>query len=376
MKKSGVIIILLSVLFAVSCTRSKKEKEYIKKVEHSEETIAVGIYKATGYEYTNVNYIAEALKIDGGIVYVTLTDADLLKTKLENIDVLLLPPLSNHKMIDKLDDEIAEIVNNFIQKKGNGTVAICNGAGVLSCTPGYQSLELINITFENEKVYEIPAGLINFQLSEKGKHIFPELKDYESLYVNLERQPAYMHIDTSGNFNVLGFIAKDDNYPLLMSSQNGKGRIAVINANVETTPGMRWVIPRLVRWVENKDFVRYRNNVMRPDIYTQKISLDKEKQAEINNLLAQLNQGRKSDVILAMDQLQEIYPWAAAERVRSLLIEKNDDIKLRAAEYLVSIEYTLAIDDLDKLIQKERSRKVRERLIQYRNELDAMTEQN
>ncbi|MCB2196482.1 MAG: hypothetical protein KQH79_11530 [Bacteroidetes bacterium] len=376
MKKSGLIIILLSVFFTVSCNRSKKEKEYVKKVEHSEETIAVGIYKATGYAYTNVKYIAEALKIDAGIVYVTLSDADLLKTKLENIDVLLLPSLSNTNIVDKVDDEIATIITDFINKRGKGAIAMCNGAGVLSCTPGYQSLNLIDIKFNPGKAQKISTGITNFQLTEQGKQIFPELADIESLYINLQKQPVSIDVDTSKNINVLGYTIEENKYPLFITSQNSNGRIAVLNANVETTPGMRWIIPRLVRWIENKDFAWYEKNVVRPEIYTKEIVIDESKQNEIKKLIAQLNQGRKNEVISAMDQLQEIYPWAAAEQVRSLLVEKTDDIKLRAAEYLVSIEYTMAMEDLDKLIQKERSRKVREKLTQYRNELDAMTEQN
>lgn len=364
------------MFFAISCNRSKKEKEYVKKIEHSEETIAVGIYKATGYEYTNVKYLAEALKIDAGIVYVTLSDADLLKTKLENIDVLLLPSLSNTNIIDKVDDEIATIITDFISKKGKGAIAMCNGAGVLSCTPGYQSLNLIDIKFNQEKVQEISPGITNFQLTEQGKRIFPELADVESLYINLQRQPVTLDVDTTKNIHVLGYTNNEIAYPLFIISENSNGRIAVLNANVETTPGMRWIIPRLVRWIENKDFAWYEKNIVRPEIYSSALVLEESKKAEIDKLIAQLNQGRKNEVISAMDKLQDIYPWAAAEQVRSLLVEKTDDIKLRAAEYLVSIEYTAAIEDLDKLIQKERSRKVRERLTQYRNELDAMTEQN
>lgn len=361
----------------VSCNRSKNDSSYVKKIEHNEETIAVGIYKATGYDYLNVQYIAEALKIDAGIVYVTLSDADVLKTKLENIDVLLLPAISNHKTIEKIDDEIAQIITTFIRKKGNGAVAICNGAGVLSCTPGFPSLDLIQIQFRKDTLQQVFPGILKFNLTDQGKKIFPELADYESLYINLDHQPANLLIDTSGKINVLGKLAEAEiNYPLFITSQNTSGRVALINASAETTPGMRWVIPRLVRWVENREFAWYEKNVIRPELYSENVDLNEEKRAAVENLLEQLDHTKKSEVISAMDQLEEIYPWAAAEKVRSLLIEKNDDIKLRAAEYLVGIEYTLAIEDLNNLIKKERSRKVREQLTNYRNELELMLEQN
>ena len=83
-----------------------------------------------------------------------------------------------------------------------------------------------------------------------------------------------------------------------------------------------------------------------------------------------------SGIISAMDDLQVLYPLAAAEKIRTLLIEKNDDIKLRAAEYLVDIEYTRALNDLKMVIRKERSKKVKEKLIAYRNDMEEMLEQN
>ena len=376
MKKTGLLIFLLSGLLISSCNRSKNDSEYIKKVENNEETIAVGIYKATGFDYPNLKYIAEALKIDGGIVYVTLTDADVLKTKLENIDVLLFPAMSNNQNIEKIDDEIANIITSFIDKKGNGAIAICNGAGILSCTPGCPSLDLMNVVLSKNSS-DLKNGIVDFTLTESGQKIFPELEDYESLYINLDYTPSIVVADTSSKIKILGEVrGAESNYPVLLTSQAAKGRVALINASPETTPGMRWIIPRLVRWVENKEYKWYGKNVMRPTLYSEKIALDEEKTKEIEELKVQLDQGKKDEVISAIDQLYNIYPWAAAEKVRSLLIEKNDDIKLRAAKYLVDIEYTLAIDDLNKVIKKERSKKVREQLVAYRNELDAMLEQN
>ena len=139
---------------------------------------------------------------------------------------------------------------------------------------------------------------------------------------------------------------------------------------------MRWMIPRIVRWIYNKDFVYYNRNVFRPDLFTTEVKLDEELNTKLEKLLKQLEVGKKSEIIAAMDELQEIYPMIAADEVRSLLVEKNSDIMLRAAKYLVDIEYTLAIDDLKKLIKRERSKKIREQLKGFKIELENMLEQN
>ncbi len=97
---------------------------------------------------------------------------------------------------------------------------------------------------------------------------------------------------------------------------------------------------------------------------------------KIELLKTKLAEGKKTEMIAAMDELQNYYPWLAAENVRPLLSERNDDLKLRAAKYLVDIEYTLAIDDLINAIKKERSKKTKAKLILYKESLERMIDQN
>jgi len=66
----------------------------------------------------------------------------------------------------------------------------------------------------------------------------------------------------------------------------------------------------------------------------------------------------------------------AHDEVRKMLLEKDDDLKLQAARYLVEIEYTRAIDDLKLAIKIERNRKVKEQLADLQLKLENMLEQN
>ncbi|MFC2152138.1 hypothetical protein ACFLSE_06375 [Bacteroidota bacterium] len=378
MKRDILIIatIVISMLIS-SCNRTGSDTEHVKKVELKRETIAVGIYIATGFDYPNVKYIAEALKIDGGVVYVTLTDADVLKTRLENIDVIIFPGMRHDQKIDKIDDEIAEIIKNFILQKGKGAICLGNGGRILSKSENYQSLDLINIDLIENTIADFNLGIIKFQLSDEGKRLFPELEDFENLSIDFNHGPEISIIDTTSDINVLGeIIQMEANFPLFITAKTGKGKIAITNASPETTPGMRWMVPRLVRWSVNKDFVWYDKNVFRPELFKDQVILDDEMNSKIKMLLTKLEKGKKDEIFSAMDELQKIYPWIAAEKVRLLLIEKNYEIKLEAAKYLVDIEYTLAIEDLEKLIKDERRKKMKEQLIAYKNELELMLEQN
>lgn len=370
-------VILFSFLLSLlSCQNSKKDNTYIKKVQLSEETIAVGIYKPTGIELNNVQYIAEAINIDAGIVYVTLTDAEILKTKLENIDVVVFPALKKGESIDAMDDEIEQIFKDFINKKGKGALGFCNGAQLLTNSEENSSLELIDVKIiDNNEKYN---GLLEFNLTKEGIEMFPELRDSESMYVKYDSDVAFeiqnsseVHATVIGNR-----LVHDKNLPIFIASKCGKGKLFLIAAHPETTPGMRWMVPRIIRWLYGKDPVWYDKNIVRTDLFNDQIVFNDEFLAKVSELKEKIKLGDKEEKIDAMDEMNNLYPWLAAEEVKELLNSKNKDIKLRAAKYLVEIEYTFAFNDLVESINNERSKKVKEQLNEYKNAFEQMMEQN
>lgn len=371
------LVIGLAVIVG-SCKHERQEESYIKKVELTEETIAVGIYKATGVKLENLKYISEAINIDGGIVYVTLTDADILKTKLDNIDVVLFPAMQEEEEIIALEDELVEIFKDFIVKKGKGVVGICNGSMILTSTPDKQTLDLVNVKLNTEDKNEFNEGIIEFKLTEEGEKIFPELTNSDKVFVNYQKGPTLEIIDDSEEDCKIigGKLSQDINIPLFIADKTGLGKIFIINAHPEVTPGMRWMIPRIIRWVYGRESISYDSNVMRPGLFSNEIILNDELNQEIDILLKDLDNEDEDVQIEAMDKLQDLYPLAASEKVRSLLHEKNDDVKLRAAQFLVDIEFTAAIKDLEKAIKKERSRKVKQQLAAFEMQLEQMLEQN
>jgi len=376
MRKIHLIVLIFALLFSISaCKQKKTDKEYIKKVALNQESIAVGIFKATGYDYPYIDYIAQALNIDGGMVYVTLTEADLLKTKLDNIDVLIFPSMDKDQKMNKLDDEVADILHDFVTKKGKGAISICNGGEILTKSTKYQSLDLVNIEF-TDKIYKVNSGIIRVGLTEEGKKVFPELKALESFTVDYHYGPKMNILDTISDIQILAYAEDNKQFPVLINAMCGNGKLVMSNLHPELTPGMRWMIPRMVRWTFNKERTSYNRKVFRPNLFDKELSLDEDLNQKSEQLLSVLDNGKKDEVIDAMDELQGLYPRLAAEKVRSLLLKKNDAIKLRAAKFLVDIEYTLALDDLNEAIKSERRRKVKEQLTAYRNEMRDMLDQN
>ena len=369
------VVIIMLVFIISSCQNDKKDVGYVKKVQLNSETIAVGIYKPAGVNAVDISYIAEAINIDAGMVFVTLRDADVLNTKLENIDVVIFPGIKSGDEFSSLDKEIENIFRNFIVKKGKSAIGLCNGSGFLTCSLN-QSLNLDNIKMVDSE--DTTKGLIEFNLTKEGEQIFPELIGYNNLYTYRNSGSVLEFIDDStDNITLLGqFDVGEIKVPLFIQTKSGSGKVLLITSQLESTPGMRWMIPRMVRWVQGKKTIRYDDNIVRPDLYSSAIIISNEVNIEIEKLKTKLAEGKKTEKIVAMDELQNYYPWLAAENVRLLLSERNDDLKLRAAKYLVDIEYTLAIDDLINAINKERSKKTKAKLIVYKESLERMIDQN
>jgi hypothetical protein len=370
-----VSICIASILLVLgSCKNENTNEEYVKKIQLKSETIAVGIYKSTGIKSLNLNYISEAIKIDAGMVYVTLTDAEILKTKLENIDVLIIPGLDIDAEILALDDEIESILKNFIRANGKGIIALSNGGKFIACSQK-ESLNFANVEINEKQL--TTKGLINFSLTKDGESIFPELIGFDKLYTYYNGNTILeMGGDSTKNKVIAQIQVEDIVTPIIIESDCGLGKILFINTQFETTPGMRWVIPRMVRWSQSKPIDSYETNIIRPDLYNSSILINNQIDNEIKQLKLILTSGSKKEVLETIDKINNYYPWLFAENIRPYLIGRNDDLKLAAAEFLVNNEYTLAISDFDTAIKTERNKKNKELLREYKARLHQMIEQN
>lgn len=370
-----LLICCFLVLF-VSCKNSGEEKTYVKKVERNKESIAVGVYKPNENDVIYTQEIIETLKMDGGIVAVSLNHDDIKRSKLENVDVLVFPEFRNQNKIE-IDDEMAEIIKKFTVEKGKGIVCLGNSSKIFSLNNKNEELSLVPVKFTEQPPEETLNGIMKFELTEKGEKIFTELSNTQNLFIDFQSGPV---IDLeSDKEQLIGLVGKKSNssvgIPFFVTFSSGKGRIFIATVHPEITTGMRWMVPRMVRWVIGRDLVAYDKNVVRPGFFKQEILMDENYQKEIDELNDLLISGNKDQKIKAMDQLLNSYPWLAAEKVKELLSDPNEEVRLKAAEFLTKIEYTIAIADLDKAVKNERKRKVKEQLLAYKNEMCNMTEQ-
>jgi hypothetical protein len=225
--------------------------------------------------------------------------------------------------------------------------------------------------------------LIGFELTEKGVEIFPELKGQDRFYVQYYDGPIY-DVYEPESMNILGKITTDiathkgdpkgltPGKPAFLTSTYGKGKVFVSVGHPEATAGMRWIVPRMARYVAGAELVSYPETVVRPEINNHEILYFPPTMAFETENFWKLFSNDESVVISAIDNLASIRSRPSIRWAKGLLRNKSKNIRLKAAGYLVDTEYTDAIPDLKSAVENEKDPEAKKILKDKLNELLAM----
>ncbi len=343
-------------------------------------TIKVGVFDKNGDSPYCIADAIESLKIDGDIEPRTISAADIMSGAASDIDVFLFPGGSGRSETGNLGELGQQKIIDLVKNQGKGIVGICAGAYVLSETPGYPSLALSGAEAIDIEHDHRGHGLVAFTLTETGKKIFPELKDREICYSQYYEGPVLIPAEKSKYaYDELATMQSDvhliegspenmtNNRPFIIVTRVEKGKSASVVGHPENTPGMRWIIPRLVRIVAVKEIVPYSKNVVRPEIYTKEILYTPEqlsKQRKAYNGLIQ----SKEEKLKAMLDIYDMCAWSAKKGIPPMVRDKDFDVRLLAAQLTVKLERTDAIDDLKAAVVNESSQE-NKRLLREQLEL-------
>lgn len=362
MKKIFLYSVVVAMLLS-SCQSGSKQEE--TKSEAAKEFIKVGVFDKNGDNPYCIIDAMEALRIDAGIVPVLVSAADILSGKASDIDVFLLPGGSGRSETGSLGELGQEKIIELVKKQGKGVVGICAGAYALTETPNYPSLalsggEAIDIEHDHRG-----NGLVKFSLTEEGKKIFPELSNQEISFCQYYEGPVLIPAkNTAYPYTELATMLSDvhlvegtpanmtNNRPFIIISDVEKGRTASVVGHPENTQGMRWMIPRLVRLVAKKELIAYKNNVVRPHIYSQEILFTPEMLKKQRRAYDDLIKS-KPEKIQAMKDIVAMSAWSAKKWIPPMLRDKDFEVRLLAAQLTVELERTEAIPDLEASVMNE-----------------------
>ncbi len=359
MKKIFLSIIIIS-LFLYSC-----ENQEVEKTEKISSKIIVGVFNGNGASQICVIESIEALKIDTGITGIEISASDIMSGKLDSIDVLIFPGGSGSKELSNMGDLGVEKIYDFVKKQGKGIVGICAGAYLLSTTPSYPSLEILDAYNYQREYYNRGRGLIEFSLTENGYNIFPELKGKKS-FLQYYDGPILVPIDSSDiKFNEIAKYETDihsnkgiptgitPGKTFMLTQKIGEGLVFTVGGHPESTPGMRWIVPRMARYVHSQEIISYDKKWVRPEINDTEIMFTSELKKLEKKLWWQFLNDTAEVQINAMQELHSLRSRPAVRWTIGLLRDNNLEVRMQAAIILKETEYTWALPDIKQALANE-----------------------
>jgi hypothetical protein len=375
MKKVSIILSIILLVF-ISC--SKKDHKLPKKAEENNKII-VGVFNGSGAGAISVIETIEALKIDQEINAFPVSASDIMQGKLKEIDALIFPGGSGSKQLNNLGGKGKEAVINFVKTEGKGVLGICAGAYMLCSTEGYVSLQLSSTKHIDRAHYARGRGLVEFALNDEGLKIFPELKN-KPQFLQYYDGPIIQLLNDKKDFTKLGTYVTDI-HPnkgapegvtpgniFIYNEKIGKGRIFAIAGHAESTPGMRWMIPRMARWITDNELISYDKKWLDPNRYTKPILFDSKRKKFEKDTWWQLFDKDPKIQISAMDTLFLIRSRPAVRWNVGLLRDTDPQVRAHAALLLKKAEYTDALTDLKtglKIEDNQETKKSLEEAIEF-----------
>lgn len=376
MNKIGLLFLLCSTLF-IQC--SKKEQQEI-----SSRMIQVGVFEGHGGAQTCIWETVAAVSLDPEMHVRTVTTADIANNALDSLDALIIPGGSGKSQYLNLGALNQQRINDFIVK-GGGAVGICAGAYLFSNTPEYACMKLngeqaIDIEHDNRG-----HGLAMFTLSDSGKAVFPELANRDTCYVIYYEGPVFVKNPLDSiSCTTLATMESDvheegnapanmtNGKPFFVSNSYGKGRVFSSIAHPEATPGMMWMIPRMVRWTLDKPLISYKEVAVQPSLFNRELLMTEDDLQQETNCFQTLLNGDSIRKIAALDWLQAHHSWDAKRWVQGLLYDASPDVRIRAARYITETHYLPFLPNLRVAYQSERDEAVKMKVGEQLKGLEAL----
>lgn len=349
-------VLLFTLLFVnYSCKRVETK---------AEQRIKVGVFDKNGDSPWCIADAVEALKIDPKIDCEVIRASQIVSDEILDFDAIVFPGGSGRSETMSLGEAGIERVVSLVKDKGVAVVGICAGAYIMTNTPNYPSLNLTGYKAIDIEHDHRGHGLAKFSLTEEGEKIFPELKDREISFCQYYEGPVLVSAEDEIEEGSLGTMLSDvhtvegtpanmtNNRPFIVANTVGKGKVASFVGHPECTPGMRWMLPRIVRWATNNEMVKYPKSVMRPDFFKKEIIYTKDIQDLQSKYYNNLS-GSKEEKLEAIDKVIELACWSSKKWIPGLLRDKDADVRSKASIALVKLERTDALADLEAAFANE-----------------------
>ncbi len=368
-------ILLFALLLFVQCTPSTNNQT---------DKIRVGVFDGHGGAQTCIWEAVAAVRLDSEMEVRIVTTSDIANNVLDELDAIIIPGGGGSRQYLNLGAENQQRIKEFI-RRGGGAVGICAGAYLFSNTPEYSCMQLngaqaIDIEHDNRG-----HGIAKFTLTEAGKALFPEVADRDTLFVMYYEGPVFVPREGSEiQYETLAIMESDvheegnapanmtNNKPFFTINQYGEGRVFSCIAHPEATPGMMWMIPRMVRRTLDKPILEYAENVMDPDIFNKEILMSYADLRQESGYFRTFLYGTAGEKIAALDWLQAKHSWDAKRWIQGLLFDGDASVRVRAAQYIADIHYITYLPDMRAAYKSEKDEAVKAQIKEQLDKLEAL----
>ena len=346
--------------------------------------VRVGVFNGHGGAQTCIWEAVAAVQLDPDMTVRTFTTSDIANGVLNQLDAIIIPGGGGTTQYMNLGEENINRIKAFV-RLGKGAVGICAGAYLFSDTPKYACLRIngakaIDIEHDNRG-----HGISALSLTNEGKKLFPEIANRDKSYVMYYEGPVLVKSDSVPlNYITMAMMETDvheegdapanmtNNRPFFIANTLGKGRVFSSIAHPEATPGMMWMIPRMVRWTLNMPIVAYSEKVVRPQIYNKEILMTKADLKKEREYYYTLLYGSPKEKVPALDWLQACRSWEAKRWVQGLLFDSSALVRVRAAQFIAETDYLPFLNDLTTACKTEKDAQAKAQMLNYLKQLRAL----
>ena len=346
--------------------------------------VRVGVFQGNGGAQTCIWETIASIQLDPDMAVRTITTADIANGVLKDLDAIIIPGGEGTTQYMNLGEENMERIRNFI-RSGKGAVGICAGAYLFTDTPGYACMHInggkaIDIEHDNRG-----HGISAFSLTAEGKKLFPELAKRDKSYVMYYEGPVLVKSDSIPlPYTTMAIMETDvheegnapanmtNNRPFFIANEYGKGRVFSSISHPEATPGMMWMIPRMVRWTLRMPVVAYSKRVVNLDLYNREILMTKDDLRKERGYYRTFLYGSPKEKIAALDWLQACRSWDAKRWVQGLLFDNSPAVRERAARFIAETDYLPFLSDLEAACRVERDEQTKQSMMRHFEHLKAL----
>lgn len=354
-RKVYVWAVVVGLFLVAGCQESGENPRAKSVAGPQRASIRVGVFYGHGGAQSCVWEAYEALRRDGAMRPYYVTSAEVANGVLDTLEAIIIPGGGGSRQWLNLGGQNHRRIVDFVQR-GGGVLGICAGAYLLSSTPEYACMGLsrgvaIDIEHDNRG-----HGVADATLSALGKELFPELVRHDTIRIVYYEGPVY---DTmQQRYAVFATMESDvhteggapsnmtNGRPFIIGDEVGRGRVMACIAHPEATPGMQWMIPRMVRWTLRSAIEPYGSEIVNPRLAGRECLMTEEMLQREKAAFKIFLYGTAEDKVAALTWLRSVVSWDAKRWVQGLLYDEAPRVRAAAAEYVAWMGYTRYLPDV------------------------------